>query len=770
MPTTPTYPGVYIEEIPSGVRTITGVATSIAAFVGYTARGPLNKAVRVLSFADFERNFGGLTRDSEVSYAVQQFFGNGGTDAYVVRAATGVAVADVVLEHAGGQDSLLVTAANAGAWANLVRLDVDYATTNPDSTFNLAVNRYELQDEDLVLAETELHRNLSMNSRSGSYAVNVVNSASKLIRLQRPAGLAFADRGFSRSGELGTFALQPEEATISGMLDGATPFTLTLTDPLPTDSGSLVTRLTAAIGAAGLTSRLSADRVDALGATAATGNHVQLNSQNVSGNPDTAPEFSSVQVTSASPKLKLGVANGGREKEGASFRRPVQTGTSSADLADRMGQTVGAATTVRIKILDNSTTPEQEILADTDITSLGSVNLGSVQIGPGLPAALQEAIRAIPNPAAAQATVQLNGTFLRVVPSASSPNASIRFMAGGATGGLRTTAGAGGFENVQQYSLGTGADFGAQSGATPGADGSPPNGNDLIGSFDAKTGIYALRDVDLFNIMAIPRTTGLGSDEAQSVIQAAIAFCVERRAFYLVDPDPTRSLTDIKDWVSEIGASKNAAVYFPRLMVADPLDGFRTHDMPSSGAIAGVYARTDGERGVWKAPAGIDATLRGVQGLSSVLTDRENGTLNPLGINSLRTFPVFGTVIWGARTLEGADQRASEWKYVPIRRLALYIEESLYRGTQWVVFEPNDEPLWAQIRLNIGAFMQNLFRQGAFQGKAPQEAYFVKCDKETTTQNDINLGVVNILVGFAPLKPAEFVIVKIQQMAGQIGT
>ena len=210
MPTTPTYPGVYIEEIPSGVRTITGVATSIAAFVGYTARGPLNKAVRVLSFADFERSFGGLTRDSEVSYAVQQFFGNGGTDAYVVRAATGVAVADVALEHAGGQDSLLVTAANAGAWANLVRLDVDYATTNPDSTFNLAVNRYELQDEDLVLAETELHRNLSMNSRSGNYAVNVVNNASKLIRLQRPAGLAFADRGFSRSGELGTFALQPE--------------------------------------------------------------------------------------------------------------------------------------------------------------------------------------------------------------------------------------------------------------------------------------------------------------------------------------------------------------------------------------------------------------------------------------------------------------------------------------------------------------------------------------------------------------------------------
>jgi phage tail sheath protein FI len=150
------------------------------------------------------------------------------------------------------------------------------------------------------------------------------------------------------------------------------------------------------------------------------------------------------------------------------------------------------------------------------------------------------------------------------------------------------------------------------------------------------------------------------------------------------------------------------------------------------------------------------------------MTDAENGQLNPLGLNCLRSFPVIGRVVWGSRTLRGADQLASEWKYVPVRRLALYIEESLYRGTQWVVFEPNDEPLWAQIRLNVGAFMQNLFRQGAFQGKTPQEAYFVKCDKETTTQNDINLGIVNIVVGFAPLKPAEFVIIQLQQMAGQV--
>jgi phage tail sheath protein FI len=142
--------------------------------------------------------------------------------------------------------------------------------------------------------------------------------------------------------------------------------------------------------------------------------------------------------------------------------------------------------------------------------------------------------------------------------------------------------------------------------------------------------------------------------------------------------------------------------------------------------------------------------------------------LNPQAIDCIRTFPIYGTVIWGARTLQGHDERGSEWKYVPVRRMALFIEETLYRSLKWVVFEPNDEPLWSQIRLNVGAFMHGLFRQGAFQGSTPGEAYFVKCDSETTTQNDINMGIVNIVVGFAPLKPAEFVIIKIQQMAGQI--
>jgi len=207
-----------------------------------------------------------------------------------------------------------------------------------------------------------------------------------------------------------------------------------------------------------------------------------------------------------------------------------------------------------------------------------------------------------------------------------------------------------------------------------------------------------------------------------------------------------------------------SAIFFPWVTINE--DGLR-RDIGASGAIAGLMARIDGTRGVWKAPAGTEASLRGIVGLERQFSDAENGILNPRAINTLRVFPS-GIVNWGARTMEGDDNDASEWKYIPIRRLALYIEESLYRGLKWVVFEPNDEPLWSQIRLNVGAFMHDLFRQGAFQGPKPADAYFVRCDAETTTQTDRNLGIVNIWVGFAPLKPAEFVVLRLQQMAGQI--
>ena len=282
--------------------------------------------------------------------------------------------------------------------------------------------------------------------------------------------------------------------------------------------------------------------------------------------------------------------------------------------------------------------------------------------------------------------------------------------------------------------------------------------------------LQALDKVDLFNLLCIPPPT-FDLDTSPAVYQAALATaCAGGRCCWSTlrprceptTPAPTRSSATLG---LNGTAARNAALYFPRLRQPDPTAENRIKTFVPCGAIAGIMARTDSARGVWKAPAGIDAGVLGTADLEFNITDGEQDRLNPRGINCLRTFPIFGRVVWGARTLRGADQLADEYKYVPVRRLALYIEESLYRGTQWVVFEPNDEPLWAQIRLNLGAFMQNLFRQGAFEGKSPRDAYFVKCDRETTTPNDQNLGRVNILVGFAPLRPAEFVILQIQQIA-----
>lgn len=312
--------------------------------------------------------------------------------------------------------------------------------------------------------------------------------------------------------------------------------------------------------------------------------------------------------------------------------------------------------------------------------------------------------------------------------------------------------------------------------ANEASDGQEPDSADFVGSAANRTGINALEKADLFNLLCLPPRS-FGNDIDSALWGMAADYCETRRAMLIVDPPESWADKDAAKGngsttgVAAVGThSKNAALFFPRLKQPNPLRNNQVEDFVPCGAVAGVFARTDAQRGVWKAPAGAEASLVGVPALSVALTEAENGELNPLGINCLRAFPTSGPVVWGARTLQGDDRLASEWKYVPVRRTALFLEESLYRGTQWVVFEPNDEPLWAQIRLNVGAFMQNLFRQGAFQGRTPHDAYFVKCDKETTTQTDIDSGIVNSLVGFAPLKPAEFVVIKIQQMAGQTET
>jgi uncharacterized protein len=308
-----------------------------------------------------------------------------------------------------------------------------------------------------------------------------------------------------------------------------------------------------------------------------------------------------------------------------------------------------------------------------------------------------------------------------------------------------------------------------------GSDGDPLTDIQINNPDDANAGLGMLNKVDIFNMLCIPPYNGdiqTATSTSKEVYDAALAICKDRRAMLIVDPpdswsdkDNARTGVSSGDFVER---DQNAAVWFPKIFCPDPLDPKnQSRPFVPSGAVAGVIARTDANRGVWKAPAGIEATLIGLSGLQVNLNDKENGELNPLGINCLRFFSVAGRVVWGARTLRGADELTDQWKYLPVRRTALFIEESLYRGLKWVVFEPNDYRLWGEIRLNVGAFMHDLFRKGAFQGSDPRKAYFVKCDDETTTQDDIDRGIVNILVGFAPLKPAEFVVLQIQQITQQ---
>jgi phage tail sheath protein FI len=230
------------------------------------------------------------------------------------------------------------------------------------------------------------------------------------------------------------------------------------------------------------------------------------------------------------------------------------------------------------------------------------------------------------------------------------------------------------------------------------------------------------------------------------------------------DDTPAR----VAGWQQNLSVpSSYGAAYYPWLKMADPNGGPEAITVPPSGFVAGVYARIDAQRGVWKTPAGVQATIAGSVGLARDVSDVENGNLNTpaKAVGVIRSFPAAGTVVWGGRTL--ADD--AEWRYIAPRRMAIFLRKSIFDGIQWAVFEPNDEPLWSQLRLNLNSFMMTLFRQGAFQGTIPGQAFFVKVDGETTTQADIDAGRVNILVGFAPLKPAEFVVVQLSQKAGQTG-
>jgi len=279
----------------------------------------------------------------------------------------------------------------------------------------------------------------------------------------------------------------------------------------------------------------------------------------------------------------------------------------------------------------------------------------------------------------------------------------------------------------------------------------------------------SLDKVHIFNLLVLPGITDNG------ILSEALAFCERKLAFLIMDPpiqysaDGSNNLPLIADAMttSLLPTSPNGALYFPYLLSSD-LQG-NTIELPPSGFVVGIYARTDTNRGVWKAPAGLETIVNNTTGVveRGLMNDPRQGVLNPLGINCLRTFPSVGTVVFGARTLVTANPSFEQVRYVPVRRMMLFIEQSLYDSLKWAIFEPNDEPLWFAMRHSVEAFMQTLFRQQAFQGDTPDQAYQVKCDSTTTTQDDINLGIVNLFVAFAPLKPAEFVVVKIAQLAGQ---
>ncbi len=295
---------------------------------------------------------------------------------------------------------------------------------------------------------------------------------------------------------------------------------------------------------------------------------------------------------------------------------------------------------------------------------------------------------------------------------------------------------------------------------------------------DIIASLPALDHADLFNLLCIPPLKRSGGDVGKPTWDAAVAYAKSRRAFVIVDPaEHWATAEDVLDpstgVASVVTTADNAAIYFPRVLANDPLTEAVAGFAPG-GAIAGIFAGTDAQRGVWTAPAGIQAAMAGVVGLSlggttnpGKIADAESGKLNAAGINCLRNFPVYGDVVWGARALEGEDRLASDWKYIPVRRLGFYIEESVFRGTQWVVFEPSSPSLWAQITLEVGNFMQTLFRQGAFKGATPAEAYFVRCDSSTMTPHDIANGLINILIGFAAVRPAEYVVIRVQQTAAQ---
>jgi len=817
MPTV-SFPGVYIQEVPSGVHTITGVATSIGAFIGRAAKGPLDRAMRLLSVSDFERTFGGQHPSSDLAQSLNQFFNNGGTDCYVVRVANGAARAGVTLlafsSPTPPTNALIVTAKSAGLWGLGIKLDIDYKTPNPDETFNLTVT-YE--DGGVVVA-SESFTGLSMQPTHPRFAPSFVSNSSQLIELQpdvTAAGIgdpnlagspinilpglpgAITQAGYSQSR-------RPIDvtsgATIQGVLNpifAATgQFEISVNgstwvhvnwspsgNPLVlagANEAAVATEIQNALNLAlgamvlGLTVQVSFDGV---GAAAANRSVLRITSN--------SGDMSSVRIRRSqtgdmSGQLMFGVDNGGIEIPRFSNLRPAFTGLvfTGGTAMDAFAQSNTAGNNGINQFAGmNADDINQITVAGTRIAlNLGAPGTPMFQDALGGNNGVREKLGIIRDAVNANPTVGWRADLWGYHLAFRKPTGTINDTATVTSAGPGANAnrlGLGFVTNTRLYALGNTGTSPFQTAPVVGSDGVAPTPANFIGNPLTQTGMHALDPVDLFNLMVIPGDRDISEAQMNQIIGPASIYCQQRRAFLVLDAPaswtvaglPVATDADVNN-LRALVVKDYSAVFYPRVYGPFGPGGTLTN-MGASGLIAGLMARIDSTRGVWKAPAGIEADLRGILDLELSLTDFQNGVLNKLGVDCLRKFPS-GIVNWGARTLDGSDDIGSEWKYISIRRTALFIEESLFRGTKWVVFENNDEPLWSKIRLNLNAFMMGLFRQGAFQGSTPDKAFFVKCDAETTTQADRNLGIVNILVGFAPLKPAEFVIIKIQQIAGEL--
>jgi len=769
MPATLTYPGVYIEEIQSGVRTIVGVATSVTAFIGRALRGPVNEPFVINNFGDFERRYGGLWQHGTLSYPVRDFFLNGGGQAVIVRLYN-----PVFADEAARQAAFTTAQAEAQTAAQAVSDAAEAAVGGAGGP------------QDVIEAANAAVAVAGAASAAALAAAQAVAAATKASLLIMPQDVAdAANSAVAIVISQAQTAAQAIVAAAAGAVAGA---------GTPQDVADAADDEVAAAGAPSTVALAAAQAVAGAAGDAVAG----------AGTPQ--------DVADAASSSLVGIVS-----EAQTGANQVHTVTANAVAGAINAQAVSSAAAGAVAAASASGPVAAAAAKAVSDAASAEVMVTPQEVADAAAAAVNQAASDAADAAAPVTRARLNvgglgleaanegawGNQLRVrvdyqVAEANLFNLHVRDSVTGDVEVIRNlsvvTDHPRRVDNVLANSSMLVRTFGSLPGNRPAASPTPAlgadpfapgtstgvtvnasDGNNLaaadyLGNQTRKEGIYALEDADIFNLLCIPPYSP-NQDVENSVWTAAAGYCEKRRAMLLVDAPaswdtPAKAISGINSGVGT--TSRNAALFFPRLRQPNLRRDNQMEIFAPSGAVAGVMARTDTERGIWKAPAGLDATLRGVPQLSVHLTDAESGQLNPLGINCLRSISPAGRIIWGARTLQGDDRFSSEWKYIPVRRTALYIEESLYRNLKWVVFEPNDEALWTQIRLNVGAFMQNMFRQGAFQGSTPREAYLVKCDGETTTQNDIDLGIVNILVGFAPLKPAEFVIIKLQQMAGQI--